>query len=671
MRMRKAGFVLGAVAAMACQAASAEVGGVRGHIGTQPAKLYSPHQVEAYLSEEQMQYIRPGFNIRLNSLSNVAPGQKPVVDVTYTDDFDQPLDYLGKVTPGPLSISFIFAVWDPTARQYTALTTRTRSGITSPSADQNGTWNHISLGHSTYTFGTTLPANLNMSKTYTLGIYGRRTMTSIIGKDYYANNINYDFRPDGQPAASTWNVMDVNTTCNNCHDPLSAHGGTRRTTKNCVLCHTPQIANDATTGNTFDFKVMIHKIHMGENLPSVEAGGSYGFGTNVDFSTVAYPQDIRNCINCHQAGKPQSDVWYAYPTRKACGSCHDNIDWETGENHIAGPQADDSACAACHLPEGESEFDVSIKGAHTIPTKSTQLAGIVMEILSVTDTAPGQKPTVRFKLTDKAGEIVDPNTLSRFRFLVGGPTTDYAQYLREDGKPATCAGDGTCTYTFKTLTIPANATGTWTISADYYNTVTIDNHTDTGLSVREAGQNPIFNFTVTDSQPTARRTVVSTVKCNKCHDVLALHGGQRFKVEECNICHNPNETATVEGAEANTSIHLKWMVHKIHTGEELSRDYVIGETSFKEVLYPGDRRNCEACHNAGSYDVPLPEGALPTQTPDDFVTEWRPDSAACLSCHDSVDAAAHAYVNNAPFGEACASCHGEGRDFAVTKVHAR
>jgi hypothetical protein len=46
-------------------------------------------------------------------------------------------------------------------------------------------------------------------------------------------------------------------------------------------------------------------------------------------------------------------------------------------------------------------------------------------------------------------------------------------------------------------------------------------------------------------------------------------------------------------------------------------------------------------------------------------------AAACLGCHDTVDAAAHAYVNTAPFGEACATCHAPEDQFAVDKVHAR
>lgn len=633
-----------------------------------PAVSYGANQVEAYLSAEQMEYIRPGFKVRLNGISNVAPGQKPVADVSYTDDMDQPLDYAGKVTPGALSISFILAVWDPDARQYTSYTTRTRNGVTNPSADQGGTWAHDGLGHSTYTFGTTLPATLDVTKTLTLGIYGRRTMTAIIGKDYYANNINYDFRPDGGAAAPTWDAMDVAATCNSCHDPLAAHGGTRRTVKNCVLCHQPQVPVDATTGNTFDFKVMIHKIHMGAELPSVQAGGHYGFGDDTDFSTVAYPQDIRNCTTCHQTDKPESHIWYDRPTRRTCGSCHDTVNWVTGENHAAGPALDDSACAACHLPEGELEFDISVKNAHIIPTKSAQLKGLKLEITDVTDTAPGSKPTVTYTLTNGDGSAIDPKSMNRLRFYIAGPATDYTGNVRQDaGQISTCSG-ATCSFTF-TSPIPADATGTWVVYADAYRNVNLS--PGPTAATREAVFNPMLSFPVTDAQAQPRRSVIDTGKCNTCHDVLGLHGGQRMNVDGCPICHAPNATATVEAGGANESIAQKWMIHKIHTGEELTRDYVIGDTSFHEVRYPGDRRNCEACHKAGTYGLPLPDGVLPTDTPRDYVPVWQPESASCLPCHDSKDAAAHAYVNTAPFGEACAACHGSGAEFDVAKVHAR
>jgi len=644
MLIHSVGVLLLSAAAAGSVPSHPPVNSIRQPLRSKPVALYSAHQMEAYLTAEEVAYIRPGFRIKNYILSNVAPGKKPMVEIWYVDDLDQPLDYLGKATPGPLSISFILAWYDGSARQYTSYTTRTRNGVTMPSGDQNGKWTHLELGHSKYEFGTTLPANLNVTKTTTLSIYGRRSTTSIIGKDYYLDNTNYDFRPDGQPVTETWAAMDV-AACNACHDPLALHGGTRRTTKNCVLCHQPQIP--LIDGEDFDFKGFIHKLHK----------------------DTTYPQDLRNCTTCHQPGAAEGHIWYSRPGRKACGSCHDGINWETGEGHVAGPMADDEACKFCHEPQGEYEFDASIKGAHTIPTKSAQLKGLKIEILNVTNTGPGQSPTITFKVTNGDGSFVDPKTLNSLRFNLGGANSDYTTYIREAANNASsvCSG-GTCTYTY-VAKIPADATGSWTATADCYRNVTLN--PGPAAAVREAAKNPIFSFPVTDAQAVARRSIADTAKCNECHETLALHGGQRYKVEECVICHNPTANFPVDDGGPNDSISMQWMVHKIHTGEDLDRGYMIGDVDFHEVLYPGDRRNCEACHKPGTYDVPLPDGVIPTTTPRDFVPAWQPTAAACLACHDTVDAAAHAYVNIAPFAEACAACHGEGADFAVSKVHAR
>ena len=109
----------------------------------------------------------------------------------------------------------------------------------------------------------------------------------------------------------------------------------------------PQTVNPD-TGNTVDMKVMVHKIHMGEDLPSVLDGIPYYFygrGEITDFSEVVFPQDIRNCATCHAAPATQASTWYTYPAQAACGSCHDNINWTTGEGHPAGVQPD-SSCAS-------------------------------------------------------------------------------------------------------------------------------------------------------------------------------------------------------------------------------------------------------------------------------------------------------------------------------------
>ena len=74
---------------------------------------------EAYIAPEALTYIRPGFNIKIQAVTNFAPGQKPVVELFLTDDLKGPLDRNGLVTPGVISMRFIPAVWNPTTRRYT------------------------------------------------------------------------------------------------------------------------------------------------------------------------------------------------------------------------------------------------------------------------------------------------------------------------------------------------------------------------------------------------------------------------------------------------------------------------------------------------------------------------------------------------------------------------
>ena len=88
-------------------------------------------------------------------------------------------------------------------------------------------------------------------------------------------NPHYDWVP-ATGATNGIFTMDIAATanCNRCHDPVALHGGNRREVQYCVTCHNPG-STDANSGNTVDMKVMIHKIHMGANLPSVQAGEPY------------------------------------------------------------------------------------------------------------------------------------------------------------------------------------------------------------------------------------------------------------------------------------------------------------------------------------------------------------------------------------------------------------
>ena len=90
-----------------------------------PKAIYSKNTKEFYLTAKDIAYIRPGLKITVNSIT-INSGLHPVVDVTYTDDLDQPLDRAGKVTAGPISMNLILAWYDAGERQYTSYTTRTR-----------------------------------------------------------------------------------------------------------------------------------------------------------------------------------------------------------------------------------------------------------------------------------------------------------------------------------------------------------------------------------------------------------------------------------------------------------------------------------------------------------------------------------------------------------------
>ncbi len=655
-----------------------------------PKTLYAPQQKEFWLSEDEFGYIRPGLKITVNSIT-INATLHPVVDVTYTDDLGVPLDRKGVITPGPLSISFVLAWWDAGQRQYTSYTTRLRTSdpaspnpgvtVTQAAADSNGTWDDLDIGHSIYTFHTALPASYDQTITTTLGIYSTRNMAGIQDKNYYYD-VEQDFVPSGAAVTQVWDEI-ANSACNTCHNPLSAHGGSRYDVKLCVLCHSPQTVNPD-TGNTVDFKVMVHKIHMGEQLPSVLDGIPYEFigrGVTTDFSEVAFPQDIRNCTTCHAPPATQASTWYTYPARAACASCHDDINWVTGANHPGGPQANDNACASCHQPVGSREWDASVQGAHTVPYKSTQLQGLNAEILSVTDTAPGQHPTVNFKLTNNDGTILAPTPFtSNLNIVMGGPTTDYAiNPFRERADGATFNGS-IASYTM-TNPVPDNATGTWAFSIEARRTVNLDPHPNDQTTFTEGAFNPVFYASVDGGTVEPRRLVVDLANCNKCHGQLALHGGQRLNTVECVMCHNPNASDAArrpaDQAPAE-SIDFKRMIHRIHTGELLTQDYTIygfggSVNNFNHVLFPGDRRDCVTCHVPDTQQVleDPPPGLLPTVTLRDWYTPMQHYAASCLGCHDSKFAAAHAFSMTAPFGEACATCHGADADFAVDKVHAR
>jgi OmcA/MtrC family decaheme c-type cytochrome len=439
----------------------------------------------------------------------------------------------------------------------------------------------------------------------------------------------------------------------------------------CILCHTPQTI-DPDTGNTVDMPVMIHKIHYGSSL--TKGYTIIGNSQSVhDYSGVTIPSDARRCTFCHEQNTGAAQAMaYLNPTQAACGACHDNVNFATGENHADLIQISDNQCANCHTPDGEVEFDISIKGGHTVPTESRYLPGTVFALKSITNTAPGQNPKINFTVQTKAGNPIPVAEMARVRFMIAGPNTDWATRVQEDAAAAkvTTNADGSYSYTM-TYAVPATAKGSFTLAVEGYRNFTILPATNKAQTVRDFGYNQMLTYSVDGSTPVPRRAIVSTENCNKCHAYIAFHGGNRNNAQYCAVCHTPNAVTTASATAPSQSYAFRLMIHKIHTGKELTSPYCFGNTCFNEVGYPGFRQNCTACHINSSQQLPLPEGVLPVQDPQGLLNPVGPESVSCLTCHTTVYAASHALANTTRLGESCATCHGPNADFSVNRAHAR
>lgn len=549
----------------------------------------------------------------------------------------------------------------------------------------------------------------------------------------------YDFIPATGATDGIFHMqIAVTTNCNRCHDELAMHGGGRVKVEYCVTCHNAG-STDANSTNTVDFKVMIHKLHRGANLPSVEAGGEYviyGFRDSAhDYSHTELPQDIRNCQNCHVGTGTtngfydnvsltnQGDNWNEFPTRAACGSCHDDVDFDAHR----GGQPDDSRCSSCHQVGG---FAGSPEESHELLARN-ESQKYLADIISVTGTGPGEFPSIDFRITDPATGIdwdilndapwVQPAGASRLAVTVGWSTSDYTNTGNaSDGastvsinalSSATANGDGSFNVVSPvaipdgSLTPNIAATGSGASVIEGHPAVDIDG---SGSVDRIPMTNVVAYYSIDEASgtPTPRRTSVAIEQCQACHQNLVLHGNNRVdNINSCVTCHNPRNTdrevrevaldPPTDGKDEE-SIDFKTMVHAIHAaGMRENPLQVVGFGGFsthvydeEHVQYPGKLNNCKTCHVDGGYTLPLASSVLgntidtgsdhTTPVDDTVIT---PASAVCYACHENNVAKAHMENNGGSFStsqaaidsgeviEQCELCHASGRSADVDLVH--
>jgi len=563
-----------------------------------------------------------------------------------------------------------------------------------------GTFRDNGDGTYTYTFKTditnvTSPLRVTYDPTLThrVGVQTRGSLP-------LANAV-YTFRPSDGATSGIFTRDIVKTAkCNECHKVLQVHDQ-RIETRYCVTCHNPG-SSDPDSGNTVDFKVMIHKIHRGEELPSVVAGGKYqiiGYGGTVhDFSTVVFPQDVRNCTKCHDGADPatpQGDNWKIQPSREACGSCHDNVNFATGAGHAGGIK-DNSTCLACHSSGGAVG---PIADSHSFPARLRAAADrLKFTILDATPTGPGDTPTITFKI-EKDG-VGLANFRSDPAFTGGGSSTlniRLAWSTRDIGnagsggnygQPATinlltdasvAPGVNAGEYTVTGNTVPVGTTGSLRVFMDGHPAGDVT--TPGSFTDRLPTKSVYKDFKIDDSTAVARRSVVDIAKCDGCHQRLSLHGANRNdEPGVCINCHNPNATdksrRTGVGVDGKTeeSIDFKRMIHAIHAGrkDDPSTTTVVEGHGFREkgivvygyggsvndfshVRFPGILSNCLTCHLTGTYELagrwvePSQSGGIQGSTVDTSILtsdasddlKISPTAAVCSSCHDSALAQDH------------------------------
>jgi OmcA/MtrC family decaheme c-type cytochrome len=437
--------------------------------------------------------------------------------------------------------------------------------------------------------GGTLVANVDNTYTYTfatdVGIdpaydptVTHRVAGQLGGGGTGFEPINWfsDFVPDGSDVTQRKDIA-MTASCNECHDPLNIHGR-RREVGYCVTCHNPGLVDG---DDSYNLAPLVHAIHVAS--PDFRPDEDTGIG---EFAEVTYPQDLRNCLKCHNGSDeatPQGDNWKnTKPTRTNCFTqCHgipDSLQDRAAFHDTVGIDDPDNPanCAACH-DNANIVAPVDVAKIHTTPNATANnpglLAGqrdidyemdaaaitaagelvITFRILSdgtaldltalPTDLAAGNRwPGFLIAYAQTQDGIAIPADFNNYGRTAGQPQSISLADL-EDGSAGTlaCAG-GTCTATTLVDPFPVGAKMR-TVGLQGYFRQDLDG--DSAYDVSLHTQSAVVTVTTADEEDPPRRSIADSFSCSACHEIFEGHGGNRVftadgGVDICTLCHNPN-----------------------------------------------------------------------------------------------------------------------------------
>ena len=317
---------------------------------------------------------------------------------------------------------------------------------------------------------------------------------------------------------------------------------------------------------------------------------------------MTYPQDIRNCESCHDKTAAGGDSWYTKPSIAACGSCHSDLNFVDGREPRGRPgdrrhvrrlpqarRATSSGTPASRTPtsfrstrpaqgllghdplgfeRGPRQEDHREVPAHRTATarSSTRISTRSPRTVRSASSSADRRPT-----TLNVGMLANGQPFSE------SPATATVPAVYD---PAT----GTATYTFVNA-IPAAAKGTYTVSIDTRRPVALNPAPREGPDVGQRGRpEPALllrghgddgrsaphvrpALEVQQLPPGPQGPLLARQPAH--HDRALRHLPQPER-------HRPRPPCQARRiADPGESIEFARMIHRIHTGEELTQDFTI------------------------------------------------------------------------------------------------
>jgi len=543
---------------------------------------------------------RPAPEYLFSDITGAELNGMPVVEFQITDEFGLGIEGLmqGENVEFSFTVNKLVPGSGGETNNWSTYVRTDDEGVEDISAGTyaNGTLEDLGDGNYRFTFNDPLEAIADVAfepdLTHRVGMEVRDA--EIFGGEPDTFDTAFDILPaTGETEGIASRSISVQENCTSCHgnEEFAFHGGARRSVEQCVSCHQPGAFDGGGIGASLDFRVMVHKIHFGENLTQNYEFCGFGcenFGAPPDnFNDVVHPQDTRNCLTCHDPENPETPQAAnidSKATAAVCASCHDDLAFDengltnANRNHIGLAQPNET-CEACHSPDGLliGNLEYHIIDAQVAAQR------FAYNILEITNTGEGESPTVTFSITDPtdgdapydiASDPAFAGDGTRLAMAFAWPNNDFTNVSNDAGTgttgrpvgqpisitladgsgvlPSYITDNGDGTFTVDTLALPEPLVVPSTTPALGSGTVMIEGHPAADFDFDGVFDDEVpvtsgtRSFAINDASAQERRNVVSIENCQTCHamnDGLALHGGNRSdNIVACATCHTPNST---------------------------------------------------------------------------------------------------------------------------------